>query len=138
MGTHSTIKFYTKHNKCILSIYNQYDGYITGEGQVIYDFLKDIKGNGFDDIALLYVLYKKKGPYHTYATTEQDIQEYNYKIYDTDEDIKISIQEEKYIEELQDYALVTTLRYGSLEDLKHYINEELIKEQEIMKGKGSI
>lgn len=131
MGTHSTIKFYTKHNKCILAIYNQYDGYITGEGANIYEFFKSekSKGNGFDDIALLYVLYKKEGPYHTYATTEQDIQEYNYEIHDTDEGIKITIKEEHYYEEKDEWALATTLRYGTLDDLKHYIDEETIKEK---------
>lgn len=133
MGTHSTIKFYNRSKKCILAIYNQYDGYITGEGANIYEFYqrKECRGNGFDDEALMFILYKKKGPYHTYATTEQDTQEYNYEIYDTEEGIRITIKEEHYYEEKNEWALATTLQYGTLDDLKHYIDEETIKEEEI-------
>lgn len=137
MGTHSTIKFYNKSKKCILAIYNQYDGYITGEGANIYEFFqrKECRGNGFDDEALMFVLYKKKGAYHTYATTEQDMQEYNYEIYNTEDGIRITIKEERYFDEINGFALYTSLNYGTLEDLKHYIDEETIKEEMIRNSK---
>ena len=48
MGTRSTIKFYrNKHNEkpnvCVASIYQQYDGYISGVGHELANFLKDKK-----------------------------------------------------------------------------------------------
>lgn len=131
MGTHSTVKFYNREGHNILSVYNQFDGYITGEGDARVNFLTsdEWKGNGFDDIALLYVCYKKQGkPYHTYATIEYDLQEYNYKIYDTDEGIRISILESRWLDDTNKHAYVETLRFGTIDDLRKYVEEERIKE----------
>lgn len=138
MGTHSTVKFYNRGRHNILSVYNQFDGYITGEGAELVKFLtsEEWKGNGFDDTALLYVCFKKQSkPYHTYATTEYDLQEYNYKIYDTDEGIRISILEERWLEDTNEHAFVETLRYGTIDDLREYVEEENIKEQAIMNSR---
>lgn len=122
MGTHSTVKFYDKRNKNILSIYNQFDGYVSGEGMAIVEFLEDEewKGNGFEDTALLYVCYKKEGKaYHTYATTENDIQEYNYKIYDTDEGLRFTITYQTWNDKGQE-TLITLLNYKSFDEFKVY------------------
>lgn len=132
MGTHSTVKFY-RNGKNILSIYNQYDGYVAGEGKEILDFLenKELRGNGFDDDALLYVCYKKEGkPYHTYATTENDIQEYNYRIdYDFNEkEMYFTITHETWNEEYEGGCLVTLLRNASFEEFKEFVKTEVLRE----------
>lgn len=122
MGTHSTVKFYNRRNKNILSIYNQFDGYVSGEGMAIVEFLEDEKweGNGFEDTVLLYVCYKKEDkPYHTYATTENDIQEYNYKIYDTDEGLRFTITYQTWNDKGQE-TLITLLNYKSFDEFKIY------------------
>lgn len=130
MGTHSTVKFYNRgHN--ILNIYNQYDGYISGEGIEILNFLEDERwqGNGIDDLALLYVCYKKDGkPYHTYATTETDIQEYNYTIYQTDDGLMFKVTEETWDSENERTCLVTLLRYGTLKEFKRLVQTEYLRD----------
>ena len=134
MGTHSTVKFYNRRGHCILAIYNQYDGYITGVGKELVEFLEDEnwKGNGFDDTALLYVCFKKQGkPYHTYATVERDVQEFNYEIHDTEDGLVFNITEEKWLNDTQEIAYVNTLRWGNLQAFKDYIKETEIKEEEM-------
>ena len=130
MGTRSTIHFYDD-GKNILNIYNQYDGYLSGVGVDIVEFFKTEKGNGFRDLALLYILRNKEGAYHTYATTETDVQEFNYYIYnyydENDKKMKLAftVTEDKWINELEEFAIVTLLKNGTLEDL-----EELVKKEE--------
>lgn len=129
MGTHSTVKFYNR-GRNILNIYNQFDGYVAGEGNEILKFLEDEnwKGNGFDDTALLYVCYKKNGkPLHTYATTERDIQEFNYTIDNTEEGLRFTITEDTYNDDNQE-VLVTLLRYASFEEFKKFVNTECLRE----------
>lgn len=103
MGTRSTVKFYQQskvqdkvQRKCVLALYQQYDGYPEGVGAQIYELLKDIRmvngipggedaqlfkmANGIQDLALQYVLKYKDRVGNLYATTEDDWEEYNYGV----------------------------------------------------------
>lgn len=90
MGTKSTTKIY-ENGKLMLALYKQYDGYLQGWGQNLKDFLKSrtfVNGlgsdekqfNGIGDFALQLILEFKKGAGDLYATTEDDEQEFNYRI----------------------------------------------------------
>lgn len=111
MGTRSTVKFY-EGDKNILSVYQQYDGYVEGVGAQIAELFKKYKivngipfgtdenlANGISELALYYVMDSKTGKGNIYATHEGDSQEYNYEIrakYGTlnKDDIKIKVTEE--------------------------------------------
>ena len=43
MGTRSTVKFYNRNNKNLISLYNQYDGYYSGVGMELLEFLESDK-----------------------------------------------------------------------------------------------
>ena len=133
MGTRSTVKFYNRNNRCLLSLYNQYDGYYSGVGTELLEFLESDKSNanGFEDMVLLYVCFKKKGnPYNTYATIETDNQEFNYEIFDTEEGLKFNIIEERYSKEFDTLIYVKTLFWGGLDEFKTFIEAEAQKEQD--------
>lgn len=96
MGTRSTVHFISEFEDgeaTVLSIYQQYDGYLEGVGAQIVETLKkhtrlgdgtefeeSPKANGFHDLALLYVVDHKPEPYNMYVTTADNTQEYNYYI----------------------------------------------------------
>jgi hypothetical protein len=100
MGTRSTVKFYrNKHNEkpnvCVASIYQQYDGYLEGVGKELIEWLKtftivngigldeEIKiANGIDCLAAQYIKDHKADVGGLYMTDKEDVQEYNYEIYD--------------------------------------------------------
>ena len=125
MGTRSTTKIYD-NNELILSLYKQYDGYIDGWGKKLKQFIKSgkfVNGikfsnstekqfNGIGCFALQLVNEFKKGVGDIYATTEQDIQEYNYIInYITD----ISNNPKRieiYCEEDETYKEIIDLKIG--------------------------
>lgn len=124
MGTRSTVKFINRNGRYLLSIYNQFDGYYQGIGQELIDFLEsdNSKANGFEDMALLYVCYKKQGkPYHTYLTTDKDMQEYNYEIYDTDDGLRFTIIRDYYFDD-DKWGTKTELCYANFEDFKKEIS----------------
>ncbi len=93
MGTRSTIKFY-EGNDPLLSVYTQYDGYISGVGRDLANFLKDIKvvngygskdtifnaANGMGCLAAQYLARFKDSIGNVYVTTPDDNQEYNYEV----------------------------------------------------------
>lgn len=93
MGTRSTIKFY-EGNDPLLSIYTQYDGYISGVGHDLANFLKNIKvvngygpkdtifnaANGMGCLAAQYLAKFKDSIGNIYVTTPDDKQEYNYEV----------------------------------------------------------
>ena len=92
MGTRSTTKIY-EDGKLLLALYKQYDGYPTGWGKELKNFIKSgkfvngipmgVEGrmfNGMGDFALQLVVQFKEGSGGLYATTEDDSQEFNYKI----------------------------------------------------------
>ena len=123
MGTHSTIHIYGKHRKNLVNIYTQYDGYYEGVGQEIYEWWsnKDNYGNGFEDTALLFVAYYKgDSAYNKYLTTENDVHEFNYYIYDDDDGIHFRITCEEW-DDLHGRFIMETLRYSSLEEFKQFM-----------------
>lgn len=125
MGTRSTVKFYSITGRCILSLYNQYDGYYEGIGQELVEFFgnKDNYGNGFCDTTLLYVCYKKQGkPYNTYLTTENDKEEFNYSIFENENHkLTFEIEEEIWVEKYNTFALIKTLQFADYEQFKEFI-----------------
>jgi len=96
MGTRSTVKFYDEQQKDepILSVYQQFDGYIDGVGYDLVNFLKNktvINGfsnetmeggfaNGIGCLAAQYVVENKIRIGGFYLTNKDDSQEYNYKV----------------------------------------------------------
>jgi len=96
MGTRSTTKIYNQWGRLVLSLYKQFDGYHSGWGTDLKNFIKRgtfVNGipsgleveenclhNGIEDFALNLVKEFKQGAGGLYATTENDEQEYNYKI----------------------------------------------------------
>ena len=96
MGPRSTVKFYDEFEKeePILSVYQQFDGYIDGVGRDLANFLKDKKiihgisnqtmeegfANGMGCLAAQYVAEKKTEIGGFYLTTKDDEQEYNYEV----------------------------------------------------------
>lgn len=94
MGTRSTVKFYDGGQEPILSVYQQYDGYISGVGHKLAKFLAGktvINGynttqtdkefaNGMGCLAAQYVKEHKRGIGGFYITNKEDEQEYNYKV----------------------------------------------------------
>ena len=98
MGTRSTIKFLRKKegDKLVplVNIYQQYDGYISGVGYELANFLlskKFINGynynhengkyaNGFGCLIAQYIAEKKTGIGKLYIVEMDNLQEYNYQV----------------------------------------------------------
>lgn len=131
MSTHGTIKFTDKRGRVLLSIYNHYDSYYSGLGQVIYDFFSNKKnyGNGFEDTVLLFLCHIKEGkPYRIYATDQDDYQEYNYEIYETEKGLQFTVTKTIFTLE-KDYTdpklkHEDKLIRGSLEQFKKLLDTE--------------
>lgn len=121
MGTRSTTKFYDEHNgECLLAIYEQFDGYLSGVGYVLANFLKGKKvingfgkpeetmengyANGMGCLAAQYVASRKTKIGGFYITTPDDSQSYDYEVRIVDGQIQIKV--DKFIgtpEELLNY-----------------------------------
>ena len=96
MGTRSTVKFYEEYNdELILSVYQQFYGYIDGVGHNLANFLMEKKvingirgdqsmdggfANGMGCLAAQYVAHNKTEIGGFYLTTKDDEQEYNYEV----------------------------------------------------------
>ncbi len=109
MGTRSTVKFYSTFDdrEPILCVYQQYDGYITGVGHELANFLKEKKiingisgetiasgyANGMGCLAAQYVASQKTEIGGFYLTTKDDLQEYNYHVRFVDGNINIEVDE---------------------------------------------
>lgn len=93
MGTRSTVTFHSEWNQePIVTIYQQYDGYISGVGHELADFLKDVKvvngynsgqsapecANGMGCLAAQYIARHKTEIGGFYITKIGDSQEYDY------------------------------------------------------------
>jgi hypothetical protein len=110
MGTRSTTKVYEYSGKLtpavkrklkpLLSLYRQMDGYPSGHGRDLADFLSDmvvVNGFGMDTptkaangagcLAAQLVCVLKSGIGGIYVTTPDDTQSYDYKIYVTSEEV---------------------------------------------------
>lgn len=107
MGTRSTIKFYSDFDveEVLVCIYQQFDGYITGVGHELADWLKDKKvingisgqtmdngyANGMGCLAAQFIKEFKKDIGHLYISTIEDSQEYNYHVKLIDNKIVIEV-----------------------------------------------
>lgn len=117
MGTRSKTSFYKRdYNKAvkidthIVSVYQQFDGYLSGVGQQILDFLNGgelgngIAGrpelgkffNGIDCMAASFIAIEKTNPGGLYITEEDSDQEYNYNVISDGDDIWIGYEGKEY------------------------------------------
>ncbi len=111
MGTRSTVKFYSEFDQetPILSVYQQFDGYIDGVGHELAEFLKDKKvingigrqtmedgyANGMGCLAAQYVAKMKDRIGGFYLTSPDDSQEYDYEVRYIDGKILIEVDDFK-------------------------------------------
>lgn len=111
MGTRSAVKFFGSWNnteEIILSVYQQYDGYIDGVGHDLANFLKNKKvingigleqsmgtgfANGMGCLAAQYVAQFKTEIGGFYITHSKDEQEYNYEVRLKDDELIISVDD---------------------------------------------
>lgn len=112
MGTRSTVKFFDKDSKKpLLSVYQQYDGYITGVGHELANWLKHKKmvngfglsdsmengvANGMGCLAAQYVAQNKTEIGGFYCTESNDSQEFNYEVRYIDEQFQITVNKNKF------------------------------------------
>lgn len=101
MGTRSTVKFIEtffdrdtqkKVERPICSMYSQFDGYMSGMGRDLGEFLVDIKvvnglsgdstntANGMGCLSAQFIQHIKDGAGGHYMTNLEDSQEYNYEV----------------------------------------------------------
>lgn len=104
MGTRSTVKFYQDQH-IVASIYQQYDGYISGVGHDLAKWLKTkTVVNGFSYqtmeagfantmgcLAAQYIRENKVKIGGFYMTTSDDEQEYNYEVRLVDDEFEITV-----------------------------------------------
>lgn len=118
MGTRSKTSFIEKRGEeltHLVSVYQQYDGYIDGVGHEIAEYILSKKmcngiplgrntdnlANGFDCLIAQFIRDFKKDVGGLYITTEDNIQEYNYDIiFDNDlyfSDTRVDYEINNYI-----------------------------------------
>lgn len=111
MGTRSTVKFYNNGDTAletpILSVYQQYDGYYSGVGEELADWLKSMKmingisnqtidggfANGMGCLAAQYVVKFKTALGGFYLTEPDDMQGYDYQVYLVDGNIRLKVDD---------------------------------------------
>ena len=107
MGTRSTVKFYDEFQNQILSVYQQFDGYIEGVGYKLANWLKKKKViNGFSDekmsegyangmgcLAAQYIAEHKDKIGSLYVATADEEEGYNYKVKFIDEKLIIEVND---------------------------------------------
>lgn len=152
MGTRSTVKF-KANDKVVLSVYQQYDGYMEGVGVQVARTLKRWKvegvktshyndylkkeverhdfANGIYDLALLYVVDNKKGAMNMYVCGENQTEEFNYEIsYIDDLGVTVDVYQEIWLDEVVDEPITQKkiIYTGMMVDFIAHI-EELIGEE---------
>lgn len=107
MGTHAIVRFVDKSGKVILAVYHQYDGYPSGVGLVLANFLLKHKlcygipshppgggkiwSNGMECMAAQYIAEVKTRPGTVYIAGADEQDEYNYTVVENDdESVKIN------------------------------------------------
>lgn len=97
MGTRSTTRINDSGGEHLVTLYRQFDGYPTGHGQELADFLKartlingfsdqsaETHANGMGCLSAQLIKHFKTGIGGIYITREGDSQEYNYTVYEKD------------------------------------------------------
>jgi hypothetical protein len=109
MGTRSTVKFYSDWDPeiAVLSVYQQFDGYIAGVGRSLAEFLEEKKilngygmdtrmedgyANGIGCLAAQYVAENKTSIGGFYCTNPEDTQEYDYEVRFTNGQLIIKVK----------------------------------------------
>lgn len=93
MGTRSTVTILSEQGDHLVSLYIQFDGYPSGVGQKLADFLggkklvngygdatSQTQANGMGCLAAQLIAHLKDGIGNVYVTEKGDSQEYNYTI----------------------------------------------------------
>jgi hypothetical protein len=133
MGTRSTVKIYNEKTdeKPMVCIYRQYDGYISGRGHELAQFLSEITlvngfgrdtnniANGMGCLAAQWIAQEKEGVGNVYITYLEDSEEYNYEV---------RFSGEVYIPKEGDTFEITVISYG--EQIFKGTPEELLKFRE--------
>lgn len=108
MGTRSTTHIYDgiiSDETHLVSAYKQYDGYLSGYGKDLLEFLQSktlVNGynstqenggfaNGMGCLAAQLIQHFKKGIGGYYITSKNDFQEYNYYIYSNGNELNIKV-----------------------------------------------
>lgn len=122
MSTHSTIAFYDENDKHLVTVYQQWDGYVEGVGHDLARFLRDIKivngidsktdklyeyANGVDCMVAQFIAKHKTNVGNLYITFEDAVEEYHYIVKHIDNQFIISINDftgtpEELLEETSD------------------------------------
>ena len=101
MVTRSVIQFYEK-DKFMCAIYQQFDGYLSGVGKELKDFIKskewvngyqnDNQFNGFGCFIARYILQFKSGTGGLYIVSKDEVSDYgyNYTVRFEDDQIDLS------------------------------------------------
>lgn len=110
MGTRASVKFFSDYDQevPVVNVYHQFDGYISGVGHDLANWLKDKKicngfssetmaegyANGMSCLAAQYVASQKTsiGGVYLFPVTDSD-QSYNYKVYRADGVVKIKVDD---------------------------------------------
>lgn len=93
MGTRSLTFVYDEQGEKIINLYRQFDGYPTGHGVELAEFLNEVKHNGSGCLAAQLVSFFKKEPmnFYLHSTKVEDCgQDYEYHIY-TGASIRVKI-----------------------------------------------
>jgi hypothetical protein len=98
MGTRCLTFVYEKYGqvqKPVVNMYRQFDGYPTGHGAELSEFLSsDLSANGMGCLAAQMVAHFKKSPggFYIHPTDVTDCgQDYEYHIYDSDKGLYIEV-----------------------------------------------
>jgi len=78
----------------IINLYRQYDGYPTGHGAELAEFLSTVKSNGMSCLAAQLVANFKDGPgqFYLYPVTAKDCgQDYEYHIYQQQDTFRVVV-----------------------------------------------
>lgn len=141
MGTRSKTSFIEKRGDKLthlVSVYQQYDGYISGVGHDIAKYILDKEicngislgrdtsklANGFDCLIAQIIRDFKEDVGGLYITTEDNIQEYNYDIiFDSDlyySDLNVEYETDKYFEVKVTDWNEQTIFEGTLKELLEF------------------
>lgn len=96
MGTRSLTFVFDDTGAKIINFYRQFDGYPTGHGQELAEFLNGVEYNGAGCLAAQLVSFFKKEPmgFYLYPTTVEDCgQDYEYHIHVDGKNITVKIMD---------------------------------------------
>ena len=84
MGTRSLTRVYNENSQALFNLYRQYDGYPSGHGSQLFEFLKGKVANGAGCLAAQLIAYFKTGTggFYLEPIGARDCgQEYEYEIH---------------------------------------------------------